>query len=181
MSSLERKIGSRAIFAIEFSVEPILGKPVNEWWGKIQLWVGGRCVGNPEEVEMVSIGLGTLDAIGKQTGSRGNPLLGSLPVDTAIDNVMQAIYGETGAETEQFSSEDLSKFEVFPVSIPFFDNWEAILLEEGDEERFLYRREGEPGQVVTWDIGTFREITSRANFELTLLQGPSNLIRGTVQ
>ena len=178
MISLERRIGSREVLSIEFSIEPQLDKPVNEWWGHIRFWAGGRCIGNPDEIEMVSIGLGALEAVGKQTGSRASPLLMRLPPDAAIDRVMQAIYGEEEAETERVSFDDMTKFEVFPGASPFFDNWEAILLEEGDHEKFLYRHVRQPAQEMTWEIGTFRNITARANFELTVLQGQSTFQLG---
>jgi hypothetical protein len=172
MFLVERKVGKRESLSIEFSVRPDLNTPINEWWGSLCLWVDGNCVGNPNEIEMVSIGLDALVTAGQQTGSRVNPSLSSRTVTEALDCVMQAIYGEE--EVEWLPDKEATRFEVLSTSAgPFFDNWEAILLEEGRMERFIYRRENQPVCEARWEIGTFRELAFRADAELKSLSAPS--------
>jgi len=82
---------------------------------------------------------------------------------------METIYG---AEGEPAGSENLTAFDILPTSAgPFFDDWEAILLEEGENERFIYRRIGLPVCEARWKLGTFKDIVLRANFELREIGG----------
>jgi hypothetical protein len=38
---------------------------------------------------------------------------------------------------------DLARYEVLPrLTGPFFDGWDAVLIEAGEEERFIFRQEG---------------------------------------
>ena len=167
MGLIVRSIGSRLTFAVEFSVEPRLTNSAVEWWGCMCLWVAGDCVGNPAELELVSIGMASLVRSARQV-SRTSSLLSNLPTDRALDAVKWAVYGEDNPELERLvGSADLGKFEVLGTSAgPSFDNWEAILIEEGEDERFLYRRSGEPAKEASWKSGTFREIVLQADAEL---------------
>jgi hypothetical protein len=165
MHLVERIVGSRDIFSIEFSVQPDLTRPANEWWGTLRLWAEGRCVGNPDEIEMVSIGFGDLVNAAHQTGSRVNLFLSSQTAGDALEYVLQTIYGDEKAEL--LTDKEASKFEVFPASAgPFFDDWQAILLEEGQTERFIYRSKGGPACEARWPIGTLKGIVLLADVEL---------------
>lgn len=177
MDLLRRNVGSCDRFSVEFSVRPDLNAPTNEWWGTVCLWVDGRCVGNPNEIEMVSIGMGALAHAAQQTGSRVNLFLSSHTATEALECVVQAIYGEK--EVESLGNKEATRFEVLSAAAgPSFDNWEAILLEEGQTERFIYRRGDQPVREARWKIGTFRETSLGAWAELSRLAPP---LRDTVQ
>jgi|ERR1700722_1220154 len=174
---LRRNVGARECLSVEFSVRPDLNTPTNEWWGTICLWIDHICVGNPNEVEMVSVGLGSLAHTAQHTGSRVSSALSSRSATEALESVVQAIYGEEGLEW--LSAEEASKFEVLSSAAgPSFDNWEAILLEQGQFERFIYRREGHPVCEARWKLGTFKEISLGAWAELKSL---APLLPDTIQ
>ena len=171
MPLLQRSVGSRESLCIEFEVNSDLDAPVNTWWGRIALWVAGNLVGDNSEVEMVSLGVGILLSAALQTGSRRNDVLSSLSPGEALDLVMWAVYGEENPRfRELVGSTDLSMFEVLPRGGPFFDDWQAILLEEHEQERFICRKEGASPFEVTWPIGTFKHVVFQAVSELKRLQ-----------
>jgi len=45
---------------------------------------------------------------------------------------------------------------------PAFDDWEAIIVEAGDRETIIWRREREQAQNRTFPLGTFWAATERA-------------------
>jgi hypothetical protein len=155
---LTKRIGSRESFAVEFELRPGQERPLNEWWGSLWLWVNGNCVGDTKETEMVSIGLGSLVNAANRAGSRVSSLLSSLPAKEALDLVMWAVYGDDDPKMNaRISSRDsLYQFEILPATDPFFRNWEAILIEEKNTEKFIYRRVGGTVEEVEWAGGTFK-------------------------
>lgn len=167
MQLLSRRVGCRRRFAIEFEVEPDRTQPANEWRGSLWLWVDGRCVGEAHEIEMVSIGLDALIHAAKRTRSEASSLFASLPAERALNEVMQAIYGEADEpDNIPLSPEDLDSLDILPTSAgPFFDHWEAILIEDGLEERFIYRRNGSQVLEARWKINTFRDTALEAEIQ----------------
>ena len=167
MSLISQRVGSRQLFAIEFEMKPDHALPPNEWLGSIWLWVDGRCVGESHEIEMVSIGLGALSHAAKAKRSRISSLFASLPPEQALDAVMLAIYGDDDQKAKgAVSPDDLDGLDILPSSAgPFFDHWQAILIEDGPEERFIYRRTG--GQIfeARWKINTFRDTVLEAEVQ----------------
>ncbi len=121
MDKLAKRAGSRQVFAIEFEINPGQNGPVNEWWGNLWLWVNGKCIGNPDETEMVSVGLGSLVNSAQKTGARVSPLLSSLPPDKALDCVMWAVYGDEDPTFQALiaSRESLYPFEILQLLIRF--------------------------------------------------------------
>jgi hypothetical protein len=173
MNYLNRRVGDRRIFAVEFELEPNQQGPPNEWYGSLWLWVEGRCIGESHEVEMVSIGLEHLAGSAQATGSRTDPVFSSLSAGEALDFVMWAVYGENNSKLKQHlagSRERLFKFDILATSAgPFFDDWEATIIEIGDEERFIYRKDGEPIHEARWPLGTFKGVVLQAQAEFTKL------------
>ncbi len=171
MNYLNRRTGDRRIFAVEFEIELDQVRSPNEWYGCLWLWVDGRCVGESQEVEMVSIALEHLVAAAQETGSRSNRKLSSLPADEALNLVIWAAYGDDSLKLEQQlaeSRQSLAKFDILPTSAgPFFDSWEATLIELGDEERFIYRRDGEAVREAKWRLGTFKDVVLQAQADFT--------------
>jgi len=169
MKLLNLRIGCRQRFAIEFEVEPDRTRPANEWRGSIWLWVDGRCVGETYETEMVSIGLDALVRAAKGTRSKASSVFASLPAAQALDEVMQAIYGEDDEQDKRLvSQEDFAVLDILPSSAgPSFDHWEAILVEDGAEERFIYRRIGSPVFEARWKSNTFRNTVLEAEVQFS--------------
>lgn len=181
MSQIHRLIGSQESFGIEFDVKCDPAVPSNTWWGRLWLWADGVLVGNMNDIEMVSCGLGVLLNALHKTASRKSDLLSSLPAREALELVMCSVYGNNDAYVRRLAgSMDLRSFEVLPGGGPFFDEWQAILLEESETERFIFRKEGEPTFKCSWRMGTFRNIVLQAETELRNMEPPPRS-RATVQ
>lgn len=168
-----KRIGNRSILAVEFEAH---GSPPpkiwNEWWGYLWLWVEGHVVGRPFEYEMIWTGLESLKESAGETGQRANDLLPARNSEGALDMVMWASYGNHDLAMEELIRDKgrLSAFEILPRRTgPFFDGWQAVLLEEGTRERFIYRAEGVPLAEVIWPFGTFRDVINAASSEFERL------------
>lgn len=174
MSLLTKRVGDRRVFAVEFEVDPHQQHAPSDWWGSLWLWVNGKCVGRSDHIEMVLVGIGTLVNAAIKTGSRISPLLSSKPAAGALDLVMWTIYGddESHPELNTASRETLQQFEVLPQGDSFFDGWEAILIEEGNTERFIVRKQGETASEVSWELGRFKDTVLEARAEFQRLTKP---------
>jgi hypothetical protein len=163
------RVGNRWSFAVEFEGTGDPPKAWNEWWGSVWLWADGHVVGWPFEIEMVMTGFDSLVESAQETRTGG--LLSSLPVNEALDLVMWARYGD-GSPPSPFAGNPsvLAQHEVLPrLTGPFFDGWEAILLSEGLQERFIYRQGGGQVSEAKWPIGTYKDIILRARDEFKKL------------
>ncbi len=160
------RIGDRWTFAIEFEGVGEQPKLWNEWWGSLWLWVDGQVVGDPSEIEMVMTGFDSLleSAQNIPTGQSGS-LQPSVPAVEALDLVMWARYRDDEQAPGEFVGDpsDLARYEVLPrLTGPFFDGWDAVLIEAGQKERFIFRQEGAEAREVLWPAGTFRTIVQQA-------------------
>ena len=160
------RIGDRWTFAIEFEGIGDPPKSWNEWWGNLWLWVDGQVVGCPSEIEMVMTGFDSLVESAQHipTGPSG-PLQPSVPAVEALDLVMWARYGDDDRAPGEFVGAplDLARYEVLPrLTGPFFDGWDAVLIEAGEKERFVFRQEGAEAKEAIWPVGTFRSVVHRA-------------------
>lgn len=173
MSQIHKLIGSQESFGIEFDVKCDLAVPASTWWGGFWLWADGNLVGNKNDIEIVSCGLGVLLNAAHKTVSRKSDLLSLLPANEALDLVMSSVYGDDDASFRRLAgSADLRSFEVLPGGGPFFDEWQAILLEESELERFIYRKEGEQTFECSWQPGTFRNVVLQAEIEIRKMETP---------
>ena len=132
--------------------------------GGLALWVGGTRIGESDHREIVSVGLGTLVNAANKTGERNSALLSSMSALKSLELVMWAVYGDDDPKFAPIagSRESLYPFEVLPQGGPFFDDWQAILLEEGDGEKFIFRKTGQEISEVTWEFGRFRNTVLEA-------------------
>jgi len=167
------RVGDRWTFAIEFEGIGDPPKIWNEWWGTLWLWVNGAIVGRPSEFEMVMTGFDSLLESAQRipTGLSG-PLQPSVGAAEALDLVMWSRYGDDDQAPEGFvgDSAELERYEVLPrLTGPFFDGWEAVLIEAGPEERFIFRHEGVETREVRWSVGTFRSVVQQAVSEFKRL------------
>jgi len=131
----------------------------NEQRGSLLLWIDGRPVGNPEEIEMISIGLGSLWESAEDTANcSGVEFEGNSPAE-ALDRVMEARYGDS----EKPDDLQIERYEVLPLwTGPSFDGWEAILIPEGGLERFIFRQGTESAHEARWERGTFLRVVTEA-------------------
>src|SRR5205814_4795156 len=99
-----------------------------------------------------------------KTGCRASSLLSPLPAEEALNLVMWAVYGDDDSRREKLvgSRESLYPFEILPQGDPFFDGWEAIIIEERNAERFIFRKRGQPACEITWEPGTFKDTVLKA-------------------
>jgi|SRR5579863_3341501 len=149
------RVGDRWSFAVEF--EAIGDRPAawNEWWGSLWLWADGHVVGRPFGIEMVMSGfdplLESLHYSEQHTSNRTSTFLASLPANQALDLVVWSRYGD-GEPPASLDGDTsfLRMHEVLPRGSPLFDRWEAILIAEGLQERFIFRREGGRANEAKW-------------------------------
>jgi hypothetical protein len=160
------RIGDRWTFAIEFEGIGDPPKTWNEWWGSLWLWVDGHVVGSPSEIEMLMTGFDSLVESAHQAHTGlSSPLQPSIPAREALDLVMWARYGSDDRGPGGFVGDPstLTRYEVLPrLTGPFFDGWEAVLMEAAQEERFILRREGAEVMEALWPAGTFRRVVQLA-------------------
>ena len=169
------RIGDRWTFAIEFEGVGDAPRLWNEWWGSLWLWANGQVVGRPGEIEMVMTGFDSLAESAQQTGAGfSGALQPSIHASEVLELVMWASHGDDDRAPGGFVGDpsDLARCEVLPrLTGPFFDGWEAVLIEAGQEERFIFRQEGAEAGEVLWPAGTFRCVVQQAINEFKRLAG----------
>jgi hypothetical protein len=158
------RVGNRWIFAIEFEGIGDPPKVWNEWWGSLWLWANGQIVGRPFEIEMVMTGFDSLVDSAQKSENPAAANLASKPASEALDLVMWARYGvddtPKGFEGDPIL---LCQHEILPLATgPFFDGWEAILLAENSQERFIFRQVGGRINEALWPGGTFKSLVFQA-------------------
>jgi hypothetical protein len=168
------RVGNRWSLAVEFEACGDLPRTWNEWWGSLWLWADGQAVGRPFEIEMVMSGfdplIESLCQMEQNTENGTSAFLASLPDQQALDLVMWAQYGE-GDPPKGFDGDQvlLKVHEVLPRGSPFFDDWQAILVPEGLQERFIFRLEKGEVSQARWPRGTFRRVVLQAQEEFKKL------------
>jgi hypothetical protein len=165
-----RRIGDRWTFALKFEIHGDPPATWNEWWGSLWIWVEGHLVGKPHETEMVLTGLDSLQESAREDRVPASSILSGRSSKDALDAVMWARYGGDDPSPVNSSTKEESLFslEILPRRTgPFFDGWEAILLEQGATQRFVYRQEGADVREAVWPQGTFCHVVgdARAEFE----------------
>ena len=163
---LNRRIGNRWALAVEFDGVPDRPRAWNDWWGSLWLWVGGQLVGNPPVTEMLVVGLDALCEAAADDRTQASAMTIHVTAKHALDAVMQARYGNDSPNGLGVADDDLFALEILPRRTgPFFEGWEAILLDQGASERFIYRTDGGQIREAVWPKGTFSTVTRRARNE----------------
>jgi hypothetical protein len=159
---LHRLTGDRRDLAVECLIFPVKARPKFEWMGSVWLWVGGRVLGGPCAEEMLVIGLDALGEVAAETGHREQDLLGNATPEEALAAVQWARYGDDEPQLLQRfpNRESLEIYEVFPRRAgPFFEGWQACLLEHGGRERLVWKeREWPRTWERTFSIGQFKSV-----------------------
>lgn len=167
-ASFAKRVGNCSTFAIEFELSDTIPDKWNEWLGSLWLWAGGQLVGNPAEIEMVAIAFASLLETARETGTRPSTLVPVQSSEEILETVMWARYGEADRKMSSLvgSEKRLYPFEVLPRRTgPFFDGWEAVLVERSDSEQFIFRKEDKEASEVNWPLGTFRGVVTQADAE----------------
>ena len=152
---------------VECAVEPNSTVKRELWLGRVWLTANGQVIGNVEDrfQEQIGIALGALLGAAQDTGKRQYHLLQGLSPEGALDLVMWAVYGddEVHPELSDADRKMLATCEILSSrGGPAFDDWEAIIVESGDRETIIWRREREQVQTRTFPLGTFWAATERA-------------------
>jgi hypothetical protein len=152
---------------IECTVEPNSAVKRELWLGAVWLTADGQVIGNVEDRfrEQIGIALGALLGAAQGTGKRQHRLLRGLSPEGALDLVMWAVYGDDEVHPELIDADRkaLATSEILSSrSGPAFDDWEAIIVESGDRETIIWRREGERAQIRIFPLGTFWAAMERA-------------------
>ena len=137
------------------------------WLGLVWLTADGQVIGNIEDQfrDQIGIALGALSGSAKDTGKRRHQLLQGLSPEAALDLVMWAVYGDDEVHPELTDADRkvLARSEILSSKGgPAFDDWEAIIVESGDGETIIWRREREQPQTRTFPLGTFWAATEEA-------------------
>lgn len=165
-SRLGRRVGDRWIFALEFDIQGDLPRAWNEMLGSLWLWTRGHLVGTPYEIETIKTGLDSLQEAATEDREPASRILSKCNGREALEKVMWARYGEDHDLPPGMAAVDkeaLFSLEVLPRRTgPFFDGWEAILVEDGAGERFIYRHEETAVVEAVWPKGMFRRVIDQA-------------------
>ena len=167
---ISKRVGDRRVLAVEFEIFPDLPSAPNELWGSLWLWVEGVLVGRPNETEMLQIAFESLRESARDDRGQASHVLSACSPIEALEAVMRARYGVQpgySAETVRLNDDEiLFSVEVLPRRTgPFFDGWEAILLDKGSREHFIYRQDEMAVVEAAWPIGTFARVIDEAAIE----------------
>lgn len=164
-----KRIGNRWEFAIEFEIHKADGKIPrwwDDWYGSLWLWVDGRAVGNTDAFLVVKFAFETLCAVGAADRAAATAALSKQPsAAEKLDIVMGCAQADswlglspedacrTVAEEMGVPSVDIATMEemraksrqmltldMLPAGTGWaFQGWQAVLLDEGEQERMIYR------------------------------------------
>lgn len=169
--------GDRWSFGVECEVQECDVDP----WGTLQpfgsfwLWVEGRAVGNTDVSEQLVSGFSKLRASVRYSGQRPNSRFPGMTNIDKLDLVRWVGWGDDdefrpelwgGRSCDQARTEDVKPYWVIPPGdSPFFDDWEAILLEGEMTETLVWRYERgglSLSQEIELPLGFFSEVSTRA-------------------
>lgn len=152
------RFGDPKKITVECDVESNSAAKRGLWLGLVWLTADGQVIGNVEDrfKEEIGIALGALLGAAHNTGKRQDHLLQNFSPEEALDLVMWAVYGDDEAHPELADADRkvLATSEILS-SCPAFDDWEGIIVESGDSETIIWRREREQAQSRTFPLGTF--------------------------
>jgi len=169
--------GDRWSFGVECEVQDCDVDP----WGTLQpfgsfwLWVEGRAIGNTDVSEQLVSGFSTLRASVRYSGRRADSRFPGITNIDKLNLVRWVGWGDDdefrpelwgGRSLDQARTEDVKPYWVVPRGDgPFFDDWEAILLEREMTETLVWRHQRggfSSSQEVELPLGLFSEVGTRA-------------------
>jgi len=130
-----------------FAVEYLLGIPTSDegrywWFGKICFWVvGGRVLGNRDEVTTMTTMRGSLEDVLRYRGQRHDKGLLQLPAGAAFQAIYDPLSVDRGQPLKEVreAERQFSRFNVIPNGVDVFDQWSAYLIEDQRHGRYLWR------------------------------------------
>jgi hypothetical protein len=170
--------GDRWRFGIECEVQDC---HVDPWgsrqpFGSFWFWVGGQVVGNTDISEQLFQAFWPLDQVNTNSGNRkASDVPGASRLDK-FEFIIWLRFGEDAdfdvgrwgnQDIDQLRQLDLTRFEIIPRgSSPFQDGWEAVLLEDGEQETFIWRQwSGDVGHTheLSLPVGDFSRVLGPAS------------------
>jgi hypothetical protein len=169
--------GDRWRFGIECEVQE---GDVDPWgsrgpFGSFWFWAGGQIVGNADRAEQLIHAFRSVDLV---RNSSGNRRASDVPGASCLDKFDFIIWVRFGEDAEfdagrwgnreiaELRGLDLTRFEIIPRGeSPFHDGWEAVLLEDGERETFVWREwRGELGHSheLSLPLGEFSRVLTLA-------------------
>jgi hypothetical protein len=145
--------GDRWYFGMECEVQDC---DVDPWgtlepFGSFWLWAEGRTIGNPDVSEQLTLAFSQLRSSAGYAGQRPDDRFPGMNNIDKLDFVRWVGYGEDhefcaerwgGRCLEEARAEDVESYWVIPPGhSPFFDDWEAILLEGETTETLIWRHQ----------------------------------------
>jgi hypothetical protein len=169
--------GDRWRFGVECEVQD---RDMDPWgtlqpFGSFWLWVGGRAIGNTDVSEQLVLGFSTLRASVRYSGQRpdarffGMTNLDKLSLVRWVgwgddDEFRPELWGRRSLDEAR--TEHVEPYWVVPPgNSPFFDDWEAILLEREMTETLVWRHQRggfSSSQEFELSPGLFSEVCTRA-------------------
>jgi hypothetical protein len=169
--------GDRWRFGVECEVQDCDVDP----WGTLQpfgsfwLWVEGRAIGNTDVSEQLVLAFSTLRASVRGAGRRSDDRFPDMTNLDKLNRVRWVRWGDDdefrpelwgGKSPDEARAEDVQPYWVVPPGdSPFFDDWEAILLERETSETLVWRHQrggSSSSQEVELPLGFFSEVCTRA-------------------
>lgn len=146
-----------------------------EPFGSFWLWVEGRAIGNTDVSEQLVAGFSRLRASARYSGQRADDRFPGMTNLDKLDAVRWVGWGDDdefrpelwgGLSLDQARTEDVRPYWVFPPGeSPFFDEWEAILLEREMIETLVWRHQRgglSSSHEVELPLGLFSYVCTRA-------------------
>lgn len=169
--------GDRWHFGIECEVQDC---DVDPWgtlepFGSFWLWVDGRAIGNTNESEQLTLAFSQLRSSARYAGQRLDDRFPGMSNLDKLNFVRWVRWGEDdefsgerwgGRHLDMARTEDVESYWVIPPGhSPFFDGWEAILLEGETTETLVWRywrKETVECEEAAVQSGTFAEVCLKA-------------------
>jgi len=169
--------GDRWRFGVECEVQDC---DVDPWgtlepFGSFWLWVEGRAIGNTDVSEQLVLGFSALRASVRYSGQRADNRFPGMTNLDKLNLVRWVGWGDDddfrpelwgGRSRDQARNEDVKSYWVAPPGdSPFFDDWEAILLEREMAETLVWRHERGgflSSQEAELPLGFFSEVCTWA-------------------
>jgi hypothetical protein len=144
--------GDRWRFGIECEIQDCELDPwgSREPYGSLWLWAAGQLIGNSHAAEQLIHGFGPLESARNNPGNRRSS---DVPGTTNLDKLDFIIWVRFGDDSDFDSAKwgtreigqlrrfEVSRFEVLPRGhSPFHDGWEAVLLDDAEQETLVWRR-----------------------------------------
>jgi hypothetical protein len=130
-------------FAVEFDLEPRTGDPEADSWlfGHMRFVVGGRAIGNDEDLVSLRAASAALSELVANRGRRDRSALMRRSAEAIFKIAYEALYVDNGQTDEQLAMDwdDYSPLLGVAKGFEAFDGWQAFLVEDELVGRYVWR------------------------------------------